>query len=631
MINTVEQSSAANVDLTASGFITTGQTGQFISTAQTGAFYPRSNPSGFITGISNIVYTTGNQAVSGNKVFLGNLVINNLTVTGTETIVNTDAINIGSNYLLLNVTGGEGMLHGPASDGGIFFVTGEGKTGLNDTGAILGFDSPAGKWVFGIGARSEDLENFNEIASVFNVDQLSGYVDSSFYGINNPSGFATASELATGLTGVVQLAIGYSMSSANAAVSGFANSLSGTLSGYVKTGQTGTFYTSNNPSGFITGVSQFNFNNGGDLSGSLLSPTVTKIQGNPVSNETPVGGQTLQWNGSAWVPGSIPAGGNGGGGRMYYFNFAHTSGIAPTGGLPTTGDFPLSLLGTTYYEGSGQAQSADLVPQNTNQLICGFVSASGNPGVTEIPAGLWDFNIWARVNSSSATQSSIKTIVHIYNPTNSTYRKLGESDDIYLYETDTIAQYIANVTVPQTGILATERLYIEIYGKKYTSNERRITLYFDSYRPSHVHTTIPSVAGNGVVKVINGVLQTPATGIFNDDIDANAQIQQSKIQNLTSDLANLYPRNNPSGYITGVDLSSYVTNSQTGQFVSTAQTGAFYAANNPSGFIPTISGTGVSNGGNVITGNYTVSSIVYLTQSQYNAITPDGRTLYLVV
>jgi hypothetical protein len=626
MINTVEQSSAANIDLTASGFITTGQTGQFISTAQTGAFYPRSNPSGFITSasISNIVYTTGNQAVSGNKVFLGNLVINNLTVTGTETIVNTDAINIGSNYLLLNVTGGEGMLHGPASDGGIFFVTGEGKTGLNDTGAILGFDSPAGKWVFGIGARSEDLENFNEIASVFNVDQLSGYVDSSFYGINNPSGFITgvnlSSYITTGQTGAF-----YSSNNPSGFITGV------NLSSYITTGQTGAFYSRNNPSGFITGVSQFNFNNGGDLTGSLLSPTVTKIQGNPVSNETPVGGQTLQWNGSAWVPGSIPAGGNGGGGRVYYFNFAHTSGIAPTGGLPTTGDFPLSLLGATYYEGSGEAQSADLDPRDTNHLICGFVSASGDPGVTEIPAGLWDFNIWARVNSASATQSSIKTIVHIYNPTNSTYRKLGESDDIYLYETDTIAQYITNVTVPQTGILATERLYIEIYGKKYTNNERRITLYFDSYRPSHVHTTIPSVAGNGVVKVINGVLQTPATGIFDSDVDNNAAISQSKIANLTSDLANLYPRNNPSGYITGVDLSSYVTNSQTGQFVSTAQTGAFYSANNPSGFIPTISGTGVSNGGNVITGNYTVSSIVYLTQSQYNAITPDGRTLYLVV
>ena len=163
------------------------------------------------------------------------------------------------------------------------------------------------------------------------------------------------------------------------------------------------------------------------------------------------------------------------------------------------------------------------------------------------------------MNSANATQSSIKTKVYIYNSSNSTYRFLSESDRVYLYETDTVAQYILNVTVPQTGILATERIYIEFYGTKYTTNDRKITLYFDSYRPSHVHTTIPPIIGDGVVKVVNGVFQTPATGIFNADVDANANIAQSKIANLTSDLANLYPKNNPSGYITGVDLSKYLT------------------------------------------------------------------------
>ena len=123
---------------------------------------------------SNLVYNTGNQSISGNKTFLGNLVINNLTVTGVESIVNISNVNIGSNYLLLNVTGGSGVIHGPASDGGIFFVTGEGKTGINDTGAILGFDSPANKWVFGTASRNDDIQYLNEIASVSIVQQLSG-------------------------------------------------------------------------------------------------------------------------------------------------------------------------------------------------------------------------------------------------------------------------------------------------------------------------------------------------------------------------------------------------------------------------------------------------------------------------
>jgi hypothetical protein len=69
------------------------------------------------------------------------------------------------------------------------------------------------------------------------------------------------------------------------------------------------------------------------------------------------------------------------------------------------------------------------------------------------------------------------------------------------------------------------------------------------------------------------------------------------------DLSALYPRSNPSGFITGVNLSSYITTGQTGAFypasnpsgfitgvnlssyITTGQTGAFYPASNPSGFI----------------------------------------------
>lgn len=79
-----------------------------------------------------------------------------------------------------------------------------------------------------------------------------------------------------------------------------------------------------------------------------------------------------------------------------------------------------------------------------------------------------------------------------------------------------------------------------------------------------------------------------------------------------------YLNNNPSGYITGVDLSSYVTtgetghshpqyalNSDTGNFIINDQTGNFYAATNPSGFI-----TGVDLSNYVMdneTGNFITS------------------------
>ena len=81
-----------------------------------------------------------------------------------------------------------------------------------------------------------------------------------------------------------------------------------------------------------------------------------------------------------------------------------------------------------------------------------------------------------------------------------------------------------------------------------------------------------------------------------------------------------YPNSNPSGFITGVDLSSYVQNSQTGSFVTTEQTGLFYAASNPSGFITGVDTSNFVTGSEFIvytTGDQTISGIKTFTSDLY--------------
>ena len=430
------------------------------------------------------------------------------------------------------------------------------------------------------------LANGDSYWSPFVVTGSSSQVDTStFYPRSNPSGFVTSSDLSNYLTTSSASATYYPQTNPNGFIT------NSDLSSYLTSSSaSNTYYPKTNPSGFITGIDLSSYLTsssaslvnitGGDLTGRLLSATVKKLQGYSLDlTAPPADGQTLQWDAgsSSWRAGAIPVGGNGGGGRVYYFDFGNKTGIAPSGGLPTTGDNPLSLLGKAYEVGSGQAISAELDPRYSEHLICSFVTASGDPGAINIPAGLWDINIWASVNSASTTQCSIRAQINIYNPTTSGYRYLASTDDVYLYEADTIAQYILNATVPQTGIASNERIYIQIFGKKYTTNNRNITIYFDSYRPSHIHTTLPSVAGDGIVKVVNGILQTPATNIFDSDVDANANIAQTKIQGLTASLNSLYPKNNPSGFITGVNLSSYLTTS--------SASNTYYPKTNPSGFI----------------------------------------------
>ena len=128
-----------------------------------------------LSGVS--VLTFGNQQIYGNKNFYDTIFINNLNVTGTETVINTQNFNVQSPYILLNLTGG-------AVDGGIFFVTGSGLTGVNDTGPIIGFDH-SDNFVFGISTRASDLSTLNKIASRQDIQNYSGIADNKFATIVN--------------------------------------------------------------------------------------------------------------------------------------------------------------------------------------------------------------------------------------------------------------------------------------------------------------------------------------------------------------------------------------------------------------------------------------------------------------
>jgi hypothetical protein len=175
-----------------------------------------------LSGSSVLLY--GNQTIDGIKTFRDNVYIHDLYVTGTEFIATTQNNFVQSPYLLLNLTGG-------AVDGGIFFVTGVGLTGVNDLGPIIGFDH-TDKFKFGISSRGSDLSTLNDIAAVQDITAYSGFVNNKYATIINLN--STGSQLQTQINNL------YS-------------------SGFITGVDLSNYYTKDNPSGFITGVDLSNY------------------------------------------------------------------------------------------------------------------------------------------------------------------------------------------------------------------------------------------------------------------------------------------------------------------------------------------------------------------------------------
>jgi hypothetical protein len=208
---------------------------------------------------------------------------------------------------------------------------------------------------------------------------------------------------------------------------------------------------------------------------------------------------------------------------MFFFNY-NTAADAPTTGLPTTPTIVKELgrtadtTGTSYTSGDLSTTGYDLVVH--------FVTDVLDPNITAIPAGLFDFNFWASSTGTTTNETIVQLKVFKYDGTTATL--LATSDDISIYDPTVTAQYIASVVLPQTTVALNDRLYIQFLGKA-TQNNKTITFNFGATQPSHVHTTIPSVGGSGLVKVVNGVFQSPASLLVNVDVATNAAISLSKL------------------------------------------------------------------------------------------------------
>lgn len=230
--------------------------------------------------------------------------------------------------------------------------------------------------------------------------------------------------------------------------------------------------------------------------------TVVGLQGRPLSSSAPIPGQSLVWSsagGGAWVPGDTASGGSGGGGVVYFMN----AGTTRTGGGLPAGSYQLGRTA----EVAPNPITVTNVPTNAWTRVAGFVTDAGDPTIGQLPAGIWDFNVYA---TSTANSNDMLFRMSFYEYDGSTDPELGSpiatTLSTSIYDPSVPVQYQATFNIPQTPFTS-KRIYLKL--EAFTSvASKNVTFDFGNNYASHVHTTVPSVTGSGFVKVLNDVIMS---------------------------------------------------------------------------------------------------------------------------
>ena len=195
----------------------------------------------------------------------------------------------------------------------------------------------------------------------------------------------------------------------------------------------------------------------------------------------------------------FPTSGGGGSSVSYYLNGGTSQG---------------TIGGTTYYEMSKTADTGTMADfsKTGDGLITAFLTDAGDPSLLQIPAGNWNYEIYASMSANGGVPE-LYAELYVYNGT--TFTLISTSANEILYDGTNLNLYSFAMTVPETVLTVTDRLAIKLYATN--SGGKTTTVHTQDSHLCQVITTFTT--GLTALNGLTSQVQYFATGTSGSDFN----------------------------------------------------------------------------------------------------------------
>ena len=266
---------------------------------------------------------------------------------------------------------------------------------------------------------------------------------------------------------------------------------------------TSNYFIPFKPSGDYTLATLDDITGGGTVTSvGLTMPSAFTVTNSPITSSGDIAvtgaGAVSQYVRGDGTLANFPTSSGGGSSLSFYFNGSVSQG--------TFGGVAFKEMDRTPILGAGTDFTI-----NANGYIQSFITDAGVPNLLEIPAGNWNFETYFSASSGGGSPSFYVELYKWNGTTLSLIASNSATPEVITGGTS-IDLYVSSLAVPQTTLLATDRLAVRIY---VTHSGRTITLHTEDNNLCQVITTFST--GLTALNGLTAQVQNLATGTSGTD------------------------------------------------------------------------------------------------------------------